>query len=57
MTWKDQLIKFIEEQSGSYQDTKWQFEYFEEFKVIGVGENKKSSSKHANLSKTLQSTH
>ena len=37
--WQHQIIQYLEEQGGSYQDKKWQMDYFEEFKVIGLGKS------------------
>ena len=37
-TWRSQLIQFINEQQGSYIDKKWQLDYYEEFKTVGLGD-------------------
>ena len=43
-SWRQQLKEFIKEKGGSYQDKKWQLEYFEEYKVIGLGNDTKKTS-------------
>jgi hypothetical protein len=35
--WRETMINYIEEQGGSYQDKKWKIEYYDEWKVIGLG--------------------
>ena len=42
-TWRTQVIEFIREQSGSYIDKKWQLDYFEEFKMVGINEEEENS--------------
>ena len=37
-TWRDQLIKFINDQSGDYSDKRWEFDYFQKFNDVGYGE-------------------
>jgi hypothetical protein len=37
--WNEMLIDFINSEGGSYQDKKWQIEYYNEYKVIGLGDN------------------
>ena len=32
------MYDYIDSQGGSYQDKKWCLQYFEEFKVVGLGD-------------------
>ena len=49
------MIKFIEEKTGSYQDKKWQLEYYEQFKTIGLDEIKPRKLSSANQSSSSKS--
>ena len=45
-TWRQQLIQFIKDLGGYYQDEKWTLEYFEEFQTMGLGVNNVNTSKN-----------
>lgn len=38
------MNEYIKEKGGSYSDKKWQLEYFEEYQVIGLGNDSKRTA-------------
>lgn len=46
-SWQQKIVIFLEEQGGSYSDKKWQMDYFEEFKMIGLGDGVETKKKES----------
>ena len=55
MLWREQLTKFVLEQGGSYQDKKWQLEYYDEWKVIGLGDSVSKQKAHRSKEQSIKS--
>ena len=45
LTWRQQLLRFINEQPGDYVDQRWQQNYFDEFKILGLETDQSNTSR------------